>query len=147
VSFEHGTKKLVTLHHTACNTYEASMTIDLSVKVKSNGLAITHNLFSICSERQSNGYIGSNDYISSSWKSTLCRCSDTSAKLQFCNSSCCKVSSRTSCKLTILTLFFLNFLAFFPVSFVSVILLPFRYLSCYHSKKPSVVADQRCLVT
>jgi hypothetical protein len=108
-----------------CNKHGAFINSVLSILVLSNGLVVTHNCFSIHSEWRSNRYISSNGYIASSWRSTLCHCSDISTKLQFCNSSCCEVSSRTSCNLTVLALFFLNFLAFFPVSFVSVILLPF----------------------
>jgi hypothetical protein len=113
----------------ACNGHAAFINSVLSVLVLSNGLVVTHNCFSICSEQRSNGYIGSNGYIASSWRSTLCHCSDISMKLQFYNSSYCEVSTRTSGNLTVLTLFFLNFLAFFPVSFISVMILPFRCLS------------------
>jgi hypothetical protein len=109
----------------ACNGHGAFINSVLSVLMLSNSLVVTHNCFLIRSEWRPNGYIDSNSYIASSWKSTLCRCSDISSKLQVYNSSCCEVSSRTSCNLTVLALFFLNFLVFFPVSFVSVMLLPF----------------------
>jgi hypothetical protein len=69
-----------------------------------------------------------NDYIASPWQSAMCRCSDISTKLQFFKFFFCEVPYRTFCNLSILSLFLLIFLAFFPVSFVSVCLFPFRFL-------------------
>ena len=97
----------------------------------SNGMIMNHNCFSTRSECRSNGYNVPNGYIASPWRSAMWCCFDIRTKLQFCKFSLCKVPSGTFCNLLILSLFLLNFLAFFPVSFISVGIFPFWFLSSF----------------
>ena len=71
----------------------------------------------------------SNGYISSPWRSAICRCSGIPAKLNSCDFSFYEVSYGIFCNFSILDIFVLSFLAFFPVSFISVLLFPFWFLS------------------
>jgi hypothetical protein len=97
----------------------------------SDGELSVHKSLSTYSECWSNGYNVPNDYIAFPWRSSMCCCSDIPTKLQFCKFSFCEVPSGTFCNFSVLALFLLSFLAFFPVRFLSVGLFPFRFLSSF----------------